>query len=94
MQHRIRGVTVHRVIDPVGLLNTCGKGHLGHLLPVVYIHPRNKAEYLVHSMGDKARQYVVDQIVDAIRGHDMPLAHVWEQVGQCVDNIMMAPDSG
>lgn len=46
---------------------------------------REKAEALVAAHGERARQAVVDQIVIAIRAHDLNRAKRWDAVGQLVD---------
>ena len=40
--------------------------------------------------GQGARQKVVDQIVIAIRAHDLPAAKRWEEVGRVVDQRLEA----
>jgi hypothetical protein len=44
------------------------------------------ATYNAHKL--KARQYVVDRMVEAIKAHDMPNAYFWESVGQIVDTLI------
>ena len=40
---------------------------------------------LVSIHGRRARQQVVDQMVEAIRNHDLTAAHFWDAVGGAVD---------
>jgi hypothetical protein len=44
------------------------------------------ATYNAHEL--RARQYVVDRMVEAIKAHDMPNAYFWESVGQIVDTLI------
>ncbi len=48
------------------------------------------AAALVAAHGQGARQKVVDQIVIAIRAHDLPAAKRWEEVGRVVDQRLEA----
>lgn len=48
------------------------------------------ADVLVELHGAKARQKVVDEIVTAIKNHDLDTARLWDQVGQAVDARLAA----
>jgi hypothetical protein len=48
-------------------------------------HHNQAAEALVSALGIRARQAVVDEIVIAIRAHDLTRAKQWDQVGRLVD---------
>lgn len=43
------------------------------------------AEALIGVHGSKARQAVVDKIVEAVRNHDIDTAHLWDEIGRAVD---------
>lgn len=43
------------------------------------------AEALIGLHGVKARQRVVDEIVVAIKNHDIDTAKLWDEIGRAVD---------
>lgn len=43
------------------------------------------ADDLIERYGAKARQKVVDEIVAAVRNHDIDAAKHWDEIGQAVD---------
>jgi hypothetical protein len=45
------------------------------------------AAALFQSHGPKARQIVVDRMIEAIRAFDMRTAHYWDDVGKAVDDL-------
>ena len=47
--------------------------------------PKEAARRLIRLHGAKARQQIVDEIVTAIRAHDLEAAKRWEHVGREVD---------
>lgn len=48
------------------------------------------AAALVARHGARARQQVVDQIIAAIRAHDLAAAKRWDEIGQAVDRRLAA----
>lgn len=48
------------------------------------------ADRLIHLHGDRVRQAVVDEMVRAIRAHDITAAKRWDQIGQEVDRKLAA----
>lgn len=47
--------------------------------------PHQRASEIVQTYGVRARQAVVDLIVEAIRDCDMDAAHMWDRVGDIID---------
>jgi hypothetical protein len=66
------------------------RGHLG----IVYFLNDNDLEQtaaaLIQRHGAKARQHVVDQIIAAIRAHDLATAKRWDEIGKAVDRRLAA----
>lgn len=52
---------------------------------IAAIAPDAMAFDLVDRHGPKARQKVVDEIVKAVRDHDIASATRWEEIGRAVD---------
>lgn len=51
------------------------------------------ADALIEDHGAKARQRIVDEIVIAVRNHDIDTAKHWDAIGQVVDErLMVSPD--
>jgi GTP:adenosylcobinamide-phosphate guanylyltransferase len=51
------------------------------------------ADDLIDRYGAKARQKVVDEIVIAVRNHDIDTAKLWDEIGQLVDEkLNISPD--
>ncbi|WP_277980998.1 hypothetical protein [Sphingomonas phyllosphaerae] len=48
------------------------------------------AAALVARHGSRARQQVVDQIIAAIRAHDIAAAKRWDEIGEAVDRTLAA----
>lgn len=48
------------------------------------------AAALVARCGARARQQVVDQIIAAIRAHDLVAAKRWDEIGEAVDRRLAA----
>ncbi|RYF21152.1 MAG: hypothetical protein EOO77_06610 [Oxalobacteraceae bacterium] len=48
------------------------------------------ADRLIRQHGNGARQTVIDEIVRAIRAHDMDAAKRWDQIGQEIDRKLAA----
>jgi hypothetical protein len=48
------------------------------------------ADALIARHGIRARQQVVDQIIVAIRAHDLAAAKRWDEIGEAVDRKLAA----
>lgn len=48
------------------------------------------AAALIKRHGERVRQRIVDQMIVAIRAHDLALAKRWDEVGQAVDRKLAA----
>lgn len=51
------------------------------------------ADRIIRLHGDHARQKIVDEIVQAIRAHDIVAAKRWDQLGQAVDQRLLPQHS-
>lgn len=49
------------------------------------------ADDLIARHGPKARQRVIDEIVVAVRNHDIDSAKRWDEVGRIVDDRLAVP---
>ena len=49
------------------------------------------ADDLIERYGAKARQRVVDEIVAAVRNHDIDAAKWWDEIGRAVDERLIVP---
>lgn len=49
------------------------------------------ADSLIEQYGARARQRVVDEIVLAVRDHDIETAKLWDEIGQLVDARLKVP---
>ena len=59
-----------------------------------YLTLEHAARDLVSMHGRRARQVVVDEIVQAIRDSDMESAKAWDRVGQAVDKLILGDPTG